>query len=48
MAKKECKFKYCKKEKHTHYYCDQCGQIMSKYQNRIGKGLCKNCVMAIN
>lgn len=30
------------------YYCDKCQGLISHYQYRKGKGLCKPCVLAMN
>lgn len=30
------------------FYCDKCQRLISHYQHRRGKGLCKNCIRAIN
>jgi len=30
------------------YYCDKCQELISHYQHGRGKGLCKNCIRAMN
>jgi len=37
-----------KKNAKIEYYCDKCQRLISHYQHRRGKGLCRACIAAIN